>query len=181
MTQFNDEVSNTQLAALRKSGEEKLVQAMAPQYGYDYLDLRGITINPEAIMKISETDARTAGMIPFALTRQLLSIGVIAPNSAETSRVLSTLTGKGFTLKPYLISNASLEHGLKRYADQKNTTASKRGVLDINPDDIFKLTKVINNVTDVDIPKNKGSVKLKETFVFPVIVIIFPVAFRIIV
>jgi len=149
MAQFNDAVSNKHLAALRKSGEEKLVQAMAPQYGYDYIDLRGVTINPEAIMKISETDARFAAVVPFALTRQTISIGVTAPNSSETARVLTGVTNKGYEFKIYLISNASLEHGLKRYADQKNTTASKRGVLDINPDDILKSAKVIGNVADV--------------------------------
>lgn len=149
MAQFNDTISNTHLAALRKSGEEKLVQAMAPQYGYEYLDLRGVTINPEAIMKISELEARTAAVIPFALTRQVLSVGVTAPNNIETTKVLTQLTNKGYELKIYLVSTASLEHGLKRYADQKNTTASKRGVLDINPDDIMKSAKIISTVADV--------------------------------
>ncbi len=149
MVQFNEAVFNTHIAALRKSGEEKLVQAMAPQYGYEYLDLHGYTINPEALMKVSEKDARGAGVVTFELSRQVISVAVTAPNSAKTTRVLTGLSNKGYILKIYLISNASLEHGLRRYADHKNTTASKRGVLDVNPEDIQKLAKVISNVTDV--------------------------------
>jgi type II secretory ATPase GspE/PulE/Tfp pilus assembly ATPase PilB-like protein len=49
----------------------------------------------------------------------------------------------------YLISGSSFEHGFSRYADHKNTTASKRGVLDINPEDILKSAKVISTISDV--------------------------------
>lgn len=155
MPQFNDAVSNAHLAALRKSGEEKLVQSMAPQYGYDYIDLHGYTMNPEALAKIQETDAKTAGVIPFGLLRKLLSVAVTAPNSPETTRVLEGLVAQGYEVKVYLMSSSSLEHGLKRYADQKNTTVTKRGVLDINPEDILKLAKVITTVADVALAFNK--------------------------
>lgn len=155
MPQFNDAVSNAHLAALRKSGEEKLVQAMAPQYGYEYLDLHGYTINPEALVKISEETARAAGVICFALLRKVLSVAITAPNSPETTEILSGLSHQGYTAKIYLVSTSSLEHGLKRYADQKNTTVTKRGVLDINPEDILKLAKVITTVPDVTEAFNK--------------------------
>jgi type IV pilus assembly protein PilB len=149
MPDFNDSISNTQIAALRKRGEEKLMQSLAPQYGYDYIDLHGYTLNPEALTKISEADARSAHMVAFELNRKVLSVATNAPNQPEMNRVVLGLQNKGYTVTLYLCSNASLEHAFARYADHKSATASKRGVLDINPEDIFKTAKNISTVDDV--------------------------------
>ncbi len=149
MPQFNDAVSNAHIAELRKRGEEKLVQAMAPQYGYDYIDLHGYTINPEALTKISETDAQAGKIVAFELARNILSVGTTSPNSPDTIAILGRLQTRGLEPKIYLISKSSFDHGFARYADHKNTTASKRGILDINPDDILKSAKVIRTIGDV--------------------------------
>ncbi len=149
MPDFNDSVSNTQIAALRKRGEEKLMQSLAPQYGYDYIDLHGYTLNPEALTKISEADARSAHMVAFELNRKVISVATNAPNQPESNRVVKGLQNKGYTVALYLCSNASLEHAFARYADHKSATASKRGVLDINPEDILKTAKNITTVQDV--------------------------------
>ena len=149
MAQFNDSVSNAHIAELRKRGEEKLVQAMAPQYGYDYIDLRGYTINPEALMKVPEREAEKNHLIAFELARNVLSITITTPNNPDTIRFTDSLRIQGFEVKIYLNSTASFEHGFARYADHKTATASKRGVLDINPEDILKSAKVISTVSDV--------------------------------
>lgn len=149
MPQFNDAISNAHIAELRKRGEEKLVQALAPQYGYGYIDLHGYTINPEALMKVPETEARTGRLIAFELARNILSVGTTSPNSPDTIHLLEKIRAQGFEPKIHLISGSSFDHGFSRYADHKNATASKRGVLDINPDDILKSAKVISNITDV--------------------------------
>ena len=149
MPEFNDSVSNSHIAALRKRGEEKLMQSLAPQYGYDYIDLHGYTLNPEALTKISETDARSGHVVAFELNRKVLSVATNAPNQPETNRIVTLLESKGYSVALYLCSNASLDHAFARYADHKNATASKRGVLDINPEDILKTAKNITTVSDV--------------------------------
>jgi type IV pilus assembly protein PilB len=149
MPDFNDSVSNTQIAALRKRGEEKLMQSLAPQYGYDYIDLHGYTLNPEALTKISEADARLSHMVAFELNRKVISVATNAPNQTESNRVVQGLQNKGYTVALYLCSNASLDHAFARYADHKSATASKRGVLDINPEDILRTAKNITTVQDV--------------------------------
>lgn len=149
MPEFTDDTTNAQIAELRKRGEEKLMQSLAPQYGYEYIDLHGYTINPEAMMKIPENDARSNNILAFELNRQTLSVASNTPNQPPTVKILKNLENQGFRIKMYLVSNASLDHGFARYADHKNSTAKKRGVLDINPDDIMKSAKVIQTVTDV--------------------------------
>ena len=149
MSDFNDSVSNTQIAALRKRGEEKLMQSLAPQYGYEYIDLQGYTLNPEALTKINETEARLGHIVAFELNRKVLSVATNSPNLADTNRIITELRNKGYQINIYLCSNASLDHAFVRYADHKSATASKRGVLDINPDDILKTAKNISTVADV--------------------------------
>lgn len=145
MTQFNDQVSNAHIADLRKHEEEKLMQALAPQYGIDYIDLRGYTINPDALIVLDEKTARAAEVAVFDMRGQILSVGIHKPNAPYTSEIIQILQRKGYQIVAYLISSASLEHAHVRYADRKNTTASKRGILDINPDDIKKRSEHIDS------------------------------------
>lgn len=149
MPEFNDVTTNAHIAALRKRSEEKLMQAIAPQYGLQYIDLRGYTINPEAVMLIKEFDARGNNMLAFELNRKTVSVAINTPNQAGVERVLGALRTAGYIVQQYLCSAASLEHGFSRYADHKNSTASKKGVLDINPDDILRSANVIQTVADV--------------------------------
>lgn len=125
------------------------MQSLAPQYGYDYIDLHGYTLNPEALTKISEADARSAHMVAFELNRKVISVATNTPNQPESNRIVQGLQNKGYTVALYLCSNASLDHAFARYADHKNATASKRGVLDINPEDILRTAKNITTVQDV--------------------------------
>ena len=54
MIEFDDKSTNTKVDDLRRSEEEKLIQALAPQYGFDYINLHGYTINPEALILLPE-------------------------------------------------------------------------------------------------------------------------------
>jgi len=149
MADFNDQATNMQIAELRKRGEEKLMQALAPQYGLPYIDLHGFTINPEAVTLIKESDARSNHILAFELNRKVISVATNKPNEPVAERILNSLRAQGYTIQLHLCSEASLEHGFKRYADQRNATATKKGVLDINPDDILKSVKNIQTVADV--------------------------------
>ncbi|MFM2423853.1 MAG: type pilus assembly ATPase PilB, type pilus assembly protein PilB [Candidatus Parcubacteria bacterium] len=149
MPQFHDQSSLAKLSDLRKRGEEQLLQALAPQYGIPYIDLHGITLNPEALTKISEQKARANKIVAFGLLRKEILLATVSPQAEATMGVVQELEKLGYTTKLHLCSEASLEHGFARYADQRLTTASKKGVLDINPEDIMKLAHTITTVADV--------------------------------
>lgn len=149
MLHFNDTKTTKQLSSLHREEEEKLTQALALQYGYEYVNLRGYTINPTALVLIPETLARQGYAVAFELNRDVISVGVRSPRDPNTLLVLSALQKKGYTPVVYLCSTASLEHAYARYADQRHTTATKKGVLDIDPDDIERFAKSIETVGDV--------------------------------
>lgn len=168
MPNFHDEDTQKRLQELRKQGEESLIQTLASQYGLTYIDLHGVTINPEALGKITESDAKKYSVVAFALNRNAISVATNTPQSAGTLNVIEKLTQQGFVVTPYISSNASINHGLARYADQRMTTASKKGILDINTEEILKSAGNINTVTDVSNAINNVSAinsprKISET------------------
>ncbi len=149
MAPFDDKFSTTRLADLRRDEEEKLMQALAPQYGLEYINLRGYTINPEAILHLPEKTAREASAVVFDEKGQTLSLAIHSPRSIHTQEVVKLLERQGYYLRLFLTSHASLEHAFLRYQDQRQTSAEKRGILDINPDDIAKQAATIGTTADV--------------------------------
>ena len=143
MIQFNDQFTNTRVEVLRREEEEKLIQALAPQYGFEYINLHGYTINPEAIAIIPEAKAREGKLVVFDHTHNLLSIAVRNPNDPVTQKILAETQNNRQDIKLYMCSYDSLEHAWKRYADQINTSARKKGVFDIDTELIFNL---MNNI-----------------------------------
>lgn len=149
MVNFDDRHTNTRLADLRAQEEERSVQMNAPQLGFEYINLRGYTINPEAVALIPEDKARAANIIGFEFTKNLLSVAVRQPNNPKTQAALQELQRQRYQLQIYMCSTASLEHAWKRYADITNSAAEKKGVFEISTEDIERLTGEIKQTTDI--------------------------------
>ncbi len=150
MLNFDDKFANSRISELHTDEEEKLVQAMAPQYGLEYINLHGYTMNPEAIAVIPEKKAREAQIVAFDQTHEILKIALRSPNDAITRQVLDEIQKTSrLTLVPFLCSRGSLEHAWKRYADMVTSTSGTRGVFDISPEDIKKYVDCITTRADV--------------------------------
>lgn len=165
MAQFDDTFNDDRMSEIRRKEEEHLLRALAAQKGYEYIDLRGVAINPTALLLVSEEDARQGEIVPFETVRKRVSVAVRNPNKLETQAVISKLEAEGYTPTIFMSPLTSLEHGWGRYKDQKNTSAVTYGLLDINAENItnqinrFKspemvkehitTTKTLNNVRRV--------------------------------
>lgn len=149
MDKFKDEQTNSQLATLRVQAQERVMQSRAPKYGIEYIDLRGYTINPEAVALIPEAVAKEHSFVAFDKKNKLILVAVTQPENAIVLQYLSSLEAQGFTYQLFLCSDASIEHAHKRYADIKTTTATKKGVLDINPEVILTFAKSIKTIKDI--------------------------------
>ena len=149
MPKFDDTYSVNKMEELRRKEEAHLIQALSNQYGLPFVNLRGITINPAAILTISEEIARDSRCVAFELQNKKLSVAIRNPNNSKTKEVLAGLEQGGYTLNIFMTSTDSLEHAWKRYKDRKHTAAVKKGVLDINPDEIVKLMDKLTSVETV--------------------------------
>tara|TARA_B100000508_G_scaffold78473_1_gene61013 strand:+ start:9055 stop:10815 length:1761 start_codon:yes stop_codon:yes gene_type:complete len=159
MVQFDDSYAEGRLSDLHIQEEERLVEAMAPQYGFDYVNLRGYTINPEALGIIPEEQARAADLVGFELRQKNLMVAAKKPNSPKTQEVLQSLQQQKFTVSVYMCSTSSLEHAYERYKDLADSTAEKKGVFEISTEDILRLTTAIKQTNDiVDILKKISTI-----------------------
>lgn len=149
MVQFDNTYNEERVAEMRRAEEESLITQLAKQYGYQYINLPGITINPQALTVISEQEAKAANAVAFERKNKSLSVAIRNPNKPETKQLLTQLQTAGWKLTLYMCSTASLEHGWKRYEDQRKGSAVKRGVLDINPDQINDLMRSFKTLGDV--------------------------------
>ena len=149
MPQFDDTLLNARLSSLHAREEESLIRTLASTIGIEYVDLHGVSINPEALRLISETDARNAEAAIFEQGGSSCSIAVRNPNNPATKDVVASLTAKNLRPKVFLASLDSITHAWERYSDTTVATAEKRGILDVDPDEIRKYANNIHSYLDV--------------------------------
>lgn len=143
MPKFDDHIiQSKRYQEFRQSEVESLIRSLAKQHGYTYVDLHGISINPAALTLLTEEEARAAEAVAFEKQNRKISIAISNPNNPKTKELIARLQDT-WTLSIFMCSNTSLEHGWSRYKDQHGTTAVKKGVLDIDPNEIERLVKTV--------------------------------------
>ena len=149
MPQFDDARANAKMAELRHREEESLVSALAPKYGYQYIDLSDVAIDTDALRFLDEAESRRAEMAIFAQGNGTVSLAIRNPNHPEVPPLLEKLRGAGHIPTIYMASMKSLEHAWNRYADGAQSHAEVRGVLDVDVDAIEATVKEITTYLDV--------------------------------
>lgn len=150
MPQFDDTFSTDRMAEIRRKEEESLVQALAAQYGFQYINLRGVSISPEALLIIPEETARDANIAAFEMVRKKLSVAIKNPHDPKTKAVIEDLTNKGYTITAMMTTEESLEHGWQRYKDLIETDEVKHGILEIDEKNIEKRAKEFKMPEDIN-------------------------------
>ena len=145
---FDEEAYNERLGLLLRKEEDDLIETLAAQYGYQYLDLRGVSINPDAIHLVPEDKAREANLVTFEVKNKLLSVAIKNPNNRNAKELLEEL-GTEYQLTIFMTSASSLEHAWERYKDLKKTEASAKGVFDITEVEFQRLTKKLRSIEQV--------------------------------
>ena len=147
--QFNDSKANAKLSELRHREEESLVSALAPKYGYEYIDLSDVAIDTDALFTITEEESRHAEVAIFGQGNGSLLVAMRNPNHPEVPPLFDRLKATGRTLTVFMASFASLEHAWERYHDTKKTTAETKGVLDLDVNTIKGYATEIKTYLDV--------------------------------
>ncbi len=93
---------------------EDLTEALATVYKVQYVDLHNVgQIPKEVLLLVPEPIARRHRAIAFGKTDNTLNLGMVDPDDLETIEAIKKKTDLQVT--PFLISNDSLEWGLKQY------------------------------------------------------------------
>ncbi len=164
MAQFDDTRTNNRLTELHHKEEERLIQALAPKYGYPYVNLNEVTIDTDALKLIPENESRHGELAIFAHGNGTLSVAIRNPKHPELPALLQKITDMGYSPTLHLASLASLSHAWERYHDIEKSVAQVKGVLDVDPDLIKKFAEEIQTYLDVSakiaqIKKENGATK----------------------
>lgn len=149
MPRFDETEQQKRLAALRRQEEEELIRTLSGRYGHQYVNLRGVSIDTDALGLVAEDRAHAAEVAVFDKLNKRLRVAIRNPNNTETKTVLRKLGESGYTLEIFMASTASLEHAWTRYQDVRKATSSEKGVLDIAAEEVAQFTETIGTTNDI--------------------------------
>lgn len=129
--------------------KEKITQEKSFELGVGYIDLHGFPIAPEALILISEDEARRLGAVCFLSSGKEIRIGAVDPGNPEVLSVLTELEKKERAhVDIYLISEHSLAKALKLYEKLPKYKKYVSGV-EIAEEDLENFQKNIKKFSDI--------------------------------
>ncbi len=150
MPQDFDDKIDKRVSDFRAEEEEALASVLATaRYNIPYVDLSSTAIQNEALRLITEPEARRIQVAPFKIFGKEVHVAVLSPSSDDVKSYLGDLARKGFDVKPFMTSHASLERAWARYTEMSFAQESRRGGLDVSPETLLELQKQISSMADV--------------------------------
>lgn len=149
MVEFAESKQERKYKQLREQEEESVMQALSDTHGIPYVDLTSVSISPDALVLVTEAEARAADLAVFGKTEKALDVALHSPTKPEAQAILEGLAAKGFVPSLFLASTKSLSFAWDRYKDFAYATESKRGMLDISSDDIEKFVTDVHDIETV--------------------------------
>ncbi len=149
MAHFDDSRTNANISNLHHREEERMIALLAPTYGYQYINLDGVSIDVDALKSIAEEDAKRAEIAIFARADSLVSVAVRNPKNSELPQILERIQGMGYTPTLYLSSLQSILIAWEHYHDVEKAVAEVRGVLGVDQKMIEEFMNTIHSHFDV--------------------------------
>ncbi len=149
MVLFDEDKQNKRIDDLRKVEEEGLAESLSSKYGIPYLDLTVTPINIDALRVITEAETREAQIAVFDEIDKVLRVGALSPENPKTLEALDKLKSKGYSVKLFMVSHASLKKVWDRYKDLSYSFETKSGALDISNDQITEFLGKVQSIPDV--------------------------------
>ncbi len=154
MINFNNTQQAKKIQEIKNREEEVFVERVAKKFGLPYIDLSGATIDTDALAIIPEEEARKALIAGFRLVGHDLYVAVKSPQLPETKKVLDRLSEK-YNLGVHMVSMKSLKKAWERYQDISQAKGTHGGLLDIDQENIKRISENIKTNKDIAAEFNK--------------------------
>ena len=152
MSDFADkEKQERRLEELRKKEEEEVIRILATKYGLNFIDLKPVPINTDALRLIPEDIAREAKVAAFDRIAKKIQIAVFSPKNEKAAIILNKLEADGYKLQISMATNASLEKAWDRYHDLSYAVNTTAGTFDISTDQVTDYMSKIKKIEDVSV------------------------------
>ena len=147
----NEKKRDLRLEELRKKEEEDVVRILATRYGLNFIDLKPISINTDALRLIPEENAREAKIAVFDKINKKLQVAVFSPKNDKAIIILNKLEADGYKIQVSMATNASLEKAWERYKDLSYAASTTAGTFDISTTQVTEFMGKIKRIEDVSI------------------------------
>jgi type II secretory ATPase GspE/PulE/Tfp pilus assembly ATPase PilB-like protein len=152
MSTFTDEDKQTKrLEELHRKEEEEVVRVLAARYGLNFIDLKSIPINADALRLIPEELALEAKMAVFARNNKKIQIALLSPKNDKAVIILNKLKTDGYQLQINMATTVSLEKAWALYHDLSAAVSSTAGTFDISTEQVSEFMKKIKKIEDVSV------------------------------
>lgn len=153
---FDEDKQNQKLAAMRLEEEERLVKMLSVKYNIPYIDLSSVSINTDGLRLIDQSESEKGECVVFDVTAKKTSVAINNPNNTFTEDIVDSLKRKGYEVKLYITSTASLKKAWKLYKDLSFAVETEAGSLDISDTEIESLISKTKNLNDLTILINNA-------------------------
>ncbi len=150
MTDFdNDPKQDKRLEELRRKEEEDVVRILSTKYGLNFIDLKPVPINTDALRLIPEELSREAKIVVFDRAGKKIQVALFSPKNDKAAAILRKLEEEGYKAQVHMATTASLEKAWERYADLSYASSSTAGTFDISTEQVSEFMKQIKGIDDV--------------------------------
>lgn len=140
------------LSKINRDLKEKAVKEQAARFGYGYIDIEKIPINPDLATVFYESEAVKALCAPFFRVGKKIRVALFDPQKQETVQLLESLKQKGYLLNINLASDDGLKSAIDRLYAATRKYAAQEIVTQVSEADIQAYEKEIQNLGEL---KNK--------------------------
>ncbi|MDP2709453.1 MAG: GspE/PulE family protein [bacterium] len=137
---------------------ERLTKQAADSAGLPYIDLAGFPLSPEALVLISEEQAKELNTICFFYDGQHIRLGSLAPDDEAVKALAGGLKEKYFAeIGIYLITENSFNYGLEMYKTIPKVREIIRGVK-ITEEELNKYGEKLSSFKDLQAEINQAQI-----------------------
>lgn len=145
-----EEKLQTKIHEIKQKKVEELTQQRAANEGSPYINLKGFPVSPEALVLISEEEARKLKAVCFFLNDTEIRVGAIDPAKEGIAELLKRLEENSRAKTDvYLISETSFEAALKLYAMLPKHRTFKGGI-ELTGEDLERFQGKIGSFRELD-------------------------------
>ena len=144
-----DQKIKDKLNKLGEDEDEELAKYLANMSALPYVNLKLTVPEMESLLKINLEEAKKSSLVPFKLVNKTLHIATTDPKSVMFLAAIKKIGGD-LNNKPiiYIASQSSLNHVYARYADLSDSVIEKKGVVNLNGEDLKKYLSKVSTLSD---------------------------------
>ncbi len=139
------------IESMRLESQSQVFATQAQKLGLAFSDLKGTPVEPEALALLDEETARAGNIAILYRSGSSIVVAATDPTGTETKKILDNLKThlRISEIKILMTTPQALERAWKGYRALKTANIFQVGTIEIQEEDLDRLQKQINDISDL--------------------------------